>query len=134
MSLHFALDPRNDWHVVRHHGPRYWLSWKLSQLSLVVKDTTTYTVLRVKLKETGEVIAEWHVQGDYFGAGVVSQFCSLQKWRETYAVDWLDFKDVDEYFAWMDSQDALPSTVTHAELRDIEEQVGEDILGEVPNG
>lgn len=63
--------------VVREHGVRYWLAWKLVQLAYRVKDTSFYQVIR--FNDESAVL----IEADAWGAGV----------RSALSVHWADAGD-----------------------------------------
>lgn len=57
--------------IVRDRGLRFWIAWKLAQLSFRVKDTTTYSVVSIEYTGSdGPVVSGVIVSGDAWGSGV----------------------------------------------------------------
>ncbi|NKY60450.1 hypothetical protein [Nocardia flavorosea] len=88
--------------VIREHGARYWLAWKLVQVAHRVKDTTYWQVIRIPGRSA--VL----VEADTWGSGVSAAFGV--HWGDDDPVEgWPVLRDFDGHEAaldWMHGESA----------------------------
>lgn len=90
----------NVW-VIREHGVRYWVAWKLVQLAYRVKDTTFFQVIRIP---GGSAVL---IEADTWGAGVR---CALGVGHDGIAehAGWpvlMEFDDHNAALDWMHGEE-----------------------------
>lgn len=87
--------------VIREHGFRYWVAWKLVQLAYKVWDTTWWQVVKI---EGGSTVL---VRADAWGSGVNGTRCVTWSDDEPRA-GWpvlREFDDLDAALDWMHDEE-----------------------------